>query len=62
MENVFSTNIIEVCDYNQFYIFKVSVFSVFIDFWSREVTAAVVSQRSCITPKMFGVYLGTGEG
>lgn len=43
MEYEFSTNIIEVCDYNQFYIFKVSVFSVFIDFWSREVTAAVVS-------------------
>lgn len=43
MEYEFSTNIIEVCDYNQFYIFKVSVFSVFIDFWSREVTTAVVS-------------------
>jgi len=32
------------------------------DFWSGEVNTAVVSWGSYFTPKMFGVYLGMGQG
>lgn len=61
MENVFSTNIIEVCDYNQFYIFKVSFFSVFIGFWSREVTCCCgITEKLHHSKNVWGLFRNRG--